>query len=299
MFKFKGDKCQYCQNDFNENDDIVVCPECGSPYHRECFQKSGRCVREDLHESGQSYVSVDKDEEKRIKIDIRCPRCNEINDIDRNFCGNCGFPIKRQLEGEDGTLIPNSLYVFNADEELEDGVTIGDVSAYLGQNSGYFISKYKNMKRNKAPISINFSALFFNYMYLIYRKGFVTGIIIALILGVLNLPSTFLALSEFGDIVATPEFSFMTTSFIEKMEIISNYTQIFSFVIEILIAVFFNWFYMRYAIRKVKNLKNIYGSDFGSVATKRGGVLGRKIVFILFLIYMAIITLSQLSLLFL
>ena len=29
--KYKGEKCAACGKEFTEDDDVVVCPECGSP----------------------------------------------------------------------------------------------------------------------------------------------------------------------------------------------------------------------------------------------------------------------------
>lgn len=52
---FTGSKCIICENEFNDNDDIVVCPECGTPYHRECYQKEGKCVNVRLHDQGKSW----------------------------------------------------------------------------------------------------------------------------------------------------------------------------------------------------------------------------------------------------
>ena len=34
--------CPVCQKRFVLGDDVVVCPECGAPHHRECFEQNGR-----------------------------------------------------------------------------------------------------------------------------------------------------------------------------------------------------------------------------------------------------------------
>ena len=39
-----GEKCFVCGQVFTDNDDVVVCPDCGTPYHRACWQKNGACV---------------------------------------------------------------------------------------------------------------------------------------------------------------------------------------------------------------------------------------------------------------
>ena len=43
MFDYQGCKCPVCQQPFAESDDIVVCPDCGAPYHRSCYQKNAGC----------------------------------------------------------------------------------------------------------------------------------------------------------------------------------------------------------------------------------------------------------------
>lgn len=294
MFRFSGDECQYCKQKLNENDDIVVCPDCGAPYHRDCYNKSGVCVRVDLHTNGEAYKSSDTESNENVLIP--CPRCGEYNDENSHFCKNCGFVLRQGGPSFRGVII-DSPYMYDEEQEIEDGVTAGDLAKYIGQNSGYFISKYKKMKDRGLPISFNFSAMFFNYMYLIYRKSFVFGIIIMLVLGVLNLPSTFVSLSSVVGTATIPGFAFLTSDFVERMASISIYTDTLSWLIRITIAVFFNWFYMKAVIKKVKNLKNLYGSDFESVAQKSGGVLGRKIILILFAVYFGIILFSELSIL--
>ena len=69
MSNYLGSKCIMCGQEFKENDDIVVCPDCGTPYHRECFIKNGKCVNEKLHESGESWR--EETESKGVKPDIK------------------------------------------------------------------------------------------------------------------------------------------------------------------------------------------------------------------------------------
>ena len=41
---YRGQHCPICGKEFCDGDDIVVCPECGTPYHRECYKTAGHCV---------------------------------------------------------------------------------------------------------------------------------------------------------------------------------------------------------------------------------------------------------------
>lgn len=50
---YRGQHCPICGKEFCDGDDIVVCPECGTPYHRECYKTAGHCVNEERH--GESF----------------------------------------------------------------------------------------------------------------------------------------------------------------------------------------------------------------------------------------------------
>ena len=90
--KYIGEKCLVCGEVFTDTDDIVVCPDCGSPYHRECWDKEGCCIKTDLHEAGLSW----QPEAERPGADgepIRCSRCGQENPPEGLFCNRCGLPL--------------------------------------------------------------------------------------------------------------------------------------------------------------------------------------------------------------
>ena len=39
--RFENQVCPVCEEKFKENDEIVVCPECGTPHHRDCYNNLG------------------------------------------------------------------------------------------------------------------------------------------------------------------------------------------------------------------------------------------------------------------
>lgn len=49
MFHYLNEVCPVCQKKFAEGDDIVVCPECGAPHHRACYNQLGHCAHEAEH----------------------------------------------------------------------------------------------------------------------------------------------------------------------------------------------------------------------------------------------------------
>ena len=93
MESYKGKKCFSCGEIFKENDDIVVCPDCGTPYHRECYAKEGKCINEELHKNGGSWRDEAAAENAAEGENLRCPRCGAENAPDKLFCEKCGTPL--------------------------------------------------------------------------------------------------------------------------------------------------------------------------------------------------------------
>ena len=49
MISYVGLDCPACHRPFIEEDDIVVCPVCGAPHHRDCWNRLGHCACEESH----------------------------------------------------------------------------------------------------------------------------------------------------------------------------------------------------------------------------------------------------------
>ena len=49
MPKYYGCPCEGCGRPLALTDDIVVCPDCGAPYHRSCYEKMGLCIHAPAH----------------------------------------------------------------------------------------------------------------------------------------------------------------------------------------------------------------------------------------------------------
>ncbi|MEG2081411.1 MAG: RING finger protein [Oscillospiraceae bacterium] len=52
---YDGEKCPICAKEFTEDDDVVVCPICGTPHHRSCYLNNKDCANVGLHASGYIY----------------------------------------------------------------------------------------------------------------------------------------------------------------------------------------------------------------------------------------------------
>lgn len=94
--RYENTICDGCKKIFKENDDVVVCPVCGTPQHRECYEKNGGCVNSKLHETGFSWhgENFSKNEEVPQKqtgeAALVCPACGHSNPPGTPACEVCG-----------------------------------------------------------------------------------------------------------------------------------------------------------------------------------------------------------------
>lgn len=92
--KYTGNLCQGCSAPFEDGDDIVVCPECGTPQHRECYEKENRCVCAHMHADGYTWQGTVKNEpafSREKKETVSCPNCGYDNPVGTPVCKQCGM----------------------------------------------------------------------------------------------------------------------------------------------------------------------------------------------------------------
>lgn len=94
--------CNGCGMPMKEDEDIVVCPECGTPQHRECYKKDNRCVNSHLHgddfawspsadtvKTPTAIPTVSDAEAEKLP----CPSCGHLNPADAKICESCSMKL--------------------------------------------------------------------------------------------------------------------------------------------------------------------------------------------------------------
>ncbi len=105
--KYYGIECPVCSQVFTEEDDIVVCPKCGAPYHRDCYLQEKKCKFISLHKEGKSWqppVGESSSAESPAQAKRICPLCQAENPKEAPVCQHCGrfmpaepaFPVQPQ-----------------------------------------------------------------------------------------------------------------------------------------------------------------------------------------------------------
>lgn len=91
MGRYASIDCPVCKRPLENGEEIVVCPECGAPYHKKCYLATGHCLYPELHERGESWQPPrTKEETYDGNAPLRCSRCGTINPPHGIFCQVCG-----------------------------------------------------------------------------------------------------------------------------------------------------------------------------------------------------------------
>lgn len=178
---YKGMICDGCREPFEDGDDIVVCPECGTPQHRSCYEKNNRCVNEYLHSPDFSWSQPQPEPQKEEASDSHEPPVEMNNPLPNG--GRFQQTTPRQMEE---FLLRGVLY-----DPKDDigGATVGEAADYIQNNVPKYISKL--MKQKNKKFSWNWAAFFFSPCWFFYRKLYKAG-------------AFFLALSVMMTIIIAP-----------------------------------------------------------------------------------------------
>lgn len=205
-----GLKCGICGKDFEQGDDVVVCPDCGTPAHRECWKSEGKCPNEDKHSEGYVFEGFElikksaggvnrktEDKGKQSETPARlseggarvCPLCGMENSETANFCNRCGSRLTAAARTADksdsaddyGDLaVPpgfaDPLGGVPAQAEFEENVTAADLACYVAVNTPYYLRAFDSIKRKTNRF--NFSAAIFSGVWFLYRKQYKLGALI-------------------------------------------------------------------------------------------------------------------------
>lgn len=198
---YKGQICDGCKKTMDECEDIVVCPVCGTPQHRSCWEERGECVN--AHKHADNFVWQKKEmttEEKALAQGVKCDVCGKKNPSDALSCNDCGAPLikpeENKAQSENKNVNPVNiflntmntpanpfLYGVRQDAEKEiDGVKVKEIASFVQNNAPKYINKFEKTERNangKKKVSFNWAAFLLAPIWFFYRKLWKVGILFA------------------------------------------------------------------------------------------------------------------------
>lgn len=309
MKDFKKASCVACGEPFDEQSDVVVCPECGAPHHRECWKETGHCACAEKHSEGYEWqpekmyigdvtlIPGSRAEEAAPKSEEMtvCPNCGKRTKKSEKYCEYCGYYLfededsfsKKDLKTELENFFP-----FDQAENI-DGVPAGDVKRFVGNMWIYYIPRFIKMSRSKSPVSFNFTAFFTHGFWFISRKMYLPGLLM-----IFSVTCT----SLFQAYVAGMAEN-LSGNRLALFSILSFLTSIFEFVIMLMSGLFGNRIYMYYCARKIKKINAIATAEkadadrFNSELEAQGGV-SMLPALSMGLCYLAILYISERGILF-
>ncbi|MDL2254104.1 DUF2628 domain-containing protein [Ruminococcaceae bacterium OttesenSCG-928-I18] len=279
------DSCQVCHKPFAKGEDVVICPSCGAPYHRECYKKEGQCVYEHKHREGFEYTPAGGAAQPEAasgpqeaggpaaqagaqnSAGIVCPNCQTINERPNIFCERCGYPLHSEAVKGQGpaqgqapaTPPPFMMGVPPTFEQASgyggtelkgefDGIPKQDWAAFIGPSVPVYFARMEQQDRRGGKISFTFSAFFFGTFYFAYRKMWGWAAIAFATYLLFSAPSILWVLMDAG----IPVFAGFTLDSLATASAVANYL---SFARNLLFGVFALYLYRRHAAKQIRSLQ--------------------------------------------
>ena len=283
--------CVRCKAYLFEEDDVVYCPICGAPHHRECYGALQHCALEELHgtenqyskekilEVKQQIIEKEKGREKNqhsaSSRKSLCRVCGEEIDSFSCRCDKCGAP---NMSGIGNYANFDFLGGVPADYIIEDGVTANEAKKLVLTNTHRYIPKFATLN-HKNKISWNWMAFLFPAAWMFSRKMFKNGAIFGMLSVVsvlLSYPFN-LAILNSGNIPASsyPELITALQGILPQINIlvliVAGLGLFLDLGIRVIAGLFGDYLYKSYAVASIKKIQN-ESHDAEYDYRKKGGV---------------------------
>ena len=294
MPKYYGCPCEGCGKPLTLQDDIVVCPDCGAPYHRTCYEKMGLCIHAPAHGAGYEWKFPYQDAQLRT-----CPTCGERTLRSESVCRCCGAALppesaeqpndraaasaEQNRDFDYSGMYRDEMYrnftekvvdpvhrnvraAFGKDE-LIDGVPYQDWVDFIGTAAPVYLNDYSRMQLQHTKISFSLSALLFGPFYFFYRKAWkpAFGFLAAELL--LFVPTLLQMMQLSGSPLAPALSSTAVTA-------LSRAVYLLSFAIMLVRTLYAKWFYRKSAAAQIRRIRKEFpdAAQRRAVLRAQGGV---------------------------
>lgn len=283
----EGVSCVRCHAYLFPEDDIVYCPVCGAPHHRECYNQLGHCALEEFHGTDRQYDKVKAREEEQAAAEmpntgenaeglITCQMCHEKYDFALNACPKCGAPNIAKAGGSFVNF--DFLGGVPADYDIGDGITADEAKRFVAANTPRYIPKFAVLNA-KNKLSWNWLAFLFPCGWMLSRKMYKNGIVAGLLTVISNLfYLPFMnAINNLGTTPGETQAQIMQSIYehLPKMGAAVIAALLAGFVlniaVRILSALFGDYLYKQYAISSIKTIR-AESEDMDYDYRKKGGV---------------------------
>lgn len=312
--------CPVCNKPFTDADDVVICPDCGAPYHRACYQERGSCVFADKHASGFEYAPpaagpvaaggdgpAGSNGKSQGAGGILCKSCGTVNEASGIFCENCGAPLHEEYaahagQNADSTGPPPTVYSGGGGQRFGgaygpadqgqavaseiDGIPAKDWAAYIGPSAPTYLARFSAQQLRGTKVGFMLSAFLFSSLYFAYRKLWRWAALAAATYLLLLVPNVLWILSE----VDFPLVAGLSTDMLYSISVVCSYL---SLARQIVFGLFALLLYRRQGVKRIQALRagNPDEAGYQAALVKAGGIswLGVALVCVVFVaLYMVL-----------
>ncbi|MBQ8613211.1 MAG: hypothetical protein IJ416_03255 [Ruminiclostridium sp.] len=295
MQEYFDKDCALCGEKMKDGDDIAVCPHCGTPVHRACWK--GRCPNEERHAEGYDWDkdnSGSEEKEERKEPSDLCSVCGMPVDDRPVYCPDCGEPMhmacflkarecpnkanhdgsyydEENLRNDDGSpkIFINSYDSF-ADRVIKHpikdkdtgepltcfGVTQTELVHFLGKeylSTPRYMGIFIRMAMTGKKAFFNLWAGLLTPYYQYYQKMIGPATILLLANVILGIPQLMFQMKYYAN--ATTGNEMLLDAHLAG---IINVLSFVMLIIQILLAFFGDYLYMRWTVNKILTLREKY-----------------------------------------
>lgn len=314
MFNYVGVPCPVCHNKFRSSDDVVVCPDCGAPHHRECYTKLGECAFAADHLSGKEWrppaaekhpphedKQTSDSQEQKVR---QCPRCSSANPEDAIFCQVCGAGLNTSQKGPDindfyRMMQANPFGGVRGDETIAE-IPVRDMAQYIGPNAAYYLPRFFAFDKAGRHILPNLSAFLFSFYYCFYRKMYAVGTVLLAVylMGIIPL---FLVAREVGiETMLALVYGSAKQVYGAQVGLYLNIFNVIGAINTVLRIAFFllaNHLYYNHVIDKMQALRNQSAGNYQQALKTAGGVNQKGAILLMGAIFLLMVFVFALMLL--
>lgn len=289
MSRFTDKLCPVCREAFKESDDIVVCPDCGTPHHRDCYRSIGKCGVETYHAEGFEWSGRLPDEPE--------PQARQTQQLQREQSApeNADPHVAEYPSGTPRTNNPyeiyrqNAEYGKNADNDLPetdelnripdpyqsvyrsvrsitedetrgaDGVSGKELCYFAGRSIIHYSQAFnafrsgvmKNGRLTPVKLFFNFCAGIFSPVHQFYRRMDILAIAILLARAIILVPSVLLFYAS----EKVMELSASAVSVLNVLYVVGNFADL---AITILLCIFGDYLYYRHCVKRIKKIRESF-----------------------------------------
>lgn len=284
--KYVNQKCTHCNKLFEKDDDVVVCPVCGTPQHRECYEENNQCINHHKHKEGYVWSAENTGNSNEANSNtnssyssdgIICGNCGTKNSSDSIFCKHCSTPLRNpytagsqgNADFQDMPFTPIQFRI-NENEEIAPDVKLGEAQKYVKNNSLLFSLVFKRIHDHNRS-RFNFFAFLFSGGWFLYRKQYLLGTILTILFGLLTIGYNILSPVSYqilevnnliieGEIVSDQLLSVLSNDQINVI-CFTGILYIVRAVLMVVSGLIANRCYYKHVIKKVRLAKAKFSSD--------------------------------------